>query len=133
MSREIHGVMQDSQYFDALGGGAVEDNMSAFMITIRSASHLVAFSAHLWLISKIEKSIAKLFDVTKALLTPPFFVCVAANIFQINASLGETVAFFMTSRQRTLTRRQPLASTHQNQTLRIPRDLLAPGLQRFPD
>ena len=73
MSREIHGVMQDSQYFDALGSGAVEDNVPAFMITIRSASHLVAFSAHLWLISKIEKSIAKLFDVTKALLTPSIF------------------------------------------------------------
>lgn len=81
MSREIHRVMQDSYDLNTFGSGAIEDDVPAFVITIRGANDLVAFSPHPRIDSKIGESIFKLFYVFEALLPPPFFVRVTANVF----------------------------------------------------
>lgn len=80
--------MQDSHDFDACGSNAIEDDVPAFVITIRGANDLIAFFSPLRLVSKIGKSILKLFDVVEALLSSPFLVRVAADISQVCAGFG---------------------------------------------
>ena len=60
MTWEIHRVMQDSQNLDTLGGGAIEDDVPTFVITIRGADDLITFLPHLWFFSEVGESIFKL-------------------------------------------------------------------------
>jgi hypothetical protein len=41
MSWEVHRVMQDSDDLNAFGGGAVKDNMPAFVVSVRSLGQLM--------------------------------------------------------------------------------------------
>lgn len=81
MSREIHRVMQDPHEFDAFGSGAIENDVPAFVITIRRADDLLALSSHLRVVGKIGESIFKLSDIFETLLSPPFLIRVTADIF----------------------------------------------------
>ena len=80
MSGEIHRVVQDSYDLDTFSSRAIEDDVPAFVITIRGANEFIAFFPPPRIVGKRGESIFKLFYVVEALLPPPFFVRVTANV-----------------------------------------------------